>query len=187
MTSNVLVTGGTAGTDFNDLTRMVRAAEIWNPATGLWTTLASSSVERAYHSIALLLPDGRVLQAGGGAAGEVAINQFNAQLFSPPYLFKGTRPRITSVPTTPIIYTHPFRITTPDAAKIAKVTLIRAGSVTHGWDMNQRFQKVNFTRDATGLTVTGITNRKRTPPGHYMIFIVDGNGVPSVGKIVTVK
>jgi hypothetical protein len=59
--------------------------------------------------------------------------------------------------------------------------------VTHGWDMNQRFQKVSFTSDATGLTVTGITNRKRTPPGHYMIFIVDGNGVPSVGKIVTVK
>ena len=185
-TGEVLVTGGTGGTEFNDLTRMVLPAEIWNPATGLWTTLASSSVERAYHSTALLLPDGRVLQTGGGAAGSVAINQLNAQFFSPPYLFRGARPRITGVEST-VRYGRSIRITTPDAAKIAKVTLVRAGSVTHNWDMNQRFQKLSFTKDATGLTVAGLTNRKRTPPGHYMIFILDGNNVPSVGKIINVR
>jgi galactose oxidase len=186
-TGDVLVTGGTAGTDFNDLTTMVRAAEIWNPTTGVWTTMASSSVDRAYHSVALLLPDGRVLQTGGGAAAAVAPNQLNAQYFSPPYLFGGARPVISSVPTS-LRFGQSFRITTSQASRIAKVTLIRTGSVTHGFDMNQRFRQFfTFTKDATGLTMTGITNANLTPPGYYMMFIVDTNGIPSVGKIVKIS
>ena len=186
-TGDVLATGGTAGTEFNDLTRMVRPAEIWNPDTGVWTTMASASVDRAYHSVALLLPDGRVLHAGGGAAGGVAINQFNAQYFSPPYLFRGPRPAISSVSAS-LRFGQSFRITTPHAARIAKVTLVRTGSVTHGVDMNQRFRQFfTFTKDATGITMPGITNRNLTPPGHYMMFIVDSDGVPSVGKIVRIS
>jgi hypothetical protein len=165
---------------------MVRAAEIWNPTTGVWTTMASSSVDRAYHSVALLLPDGRVLQTGGGAAGAVAPNQLNAQYFSPPYLFRGARPGISTMPTT-LRYAQSFRITTSQASRIAKVTLIRTGSVTHGFDMNQRFRQIAFTKDATGLTIPGITNRNLTPPGHYILFIVDTNGVPSVGRIVKIS
>ena len=186
-TGEVLATGGTAGTEFNDLTRMVRPAEIWNPASGVWTTMASSSVDRAYHSVALLLPDGRILHTGGGAAKDVAINQFNAQYFSPPYLFRGARPVISIVPSS-LRYNQSFRITTPHASSIAKVTLIRTGSVTHGFDMNQRFRQFfTFTKDATGLTMAGIPNRNLTPPGYYMIFIVNANGVPSVGKIVKIS
>ena len=186
-TGDVLATGGTAGTGFNDLSQMVRPAEIWNPTTGIWATMASSSVDRAYHSVALLLPDGRVLQTGGGAAGAVAPNQLNAQYFSPPYLFHGARPVISSVPPS-LRFTQPFRITTPHASRIAKVTLIRTGSVTHGLDMNQRFRQFfTFTKDAAGLTMPGITDRNLTPPGYYMIFIVDINGVPSAGKIVKIS
>ena len=80
-----------------------------------------------------------------------------------------------------------FRVATPDAGRISKVSLIRLGSVTHGLDMNQRFQTLGFTRDATGLNVSLTTNRKRTPPGHYMLFILSGAGVPSVAKIVQIK
>lgn len=180
-TGEVLATGGTAGTEFNDLTRMVRAAEIWNPATGLWTTLASGAVERAYHSVALLLPDGRVLETGGGAA-SVAINQPNAQLFSPPYLFRGGRPHITSVAA--LEYGQPFRITTPDADGITRVTLVRAGSVTHGTDMNQRFQRLSFVRESGALTVSAPASRNIAPPGHYLLFVLNGDDVPSVGSMV---
>ncbi|HEX7335864.1 MAG TPA: galactose oxidase-like domain-containing protein [Gemmatimonadales bacterium] len=182
-TGEVLATGGTGGTEFNDLTRMVRAAEIWDPATGLWTTLASSSVDRGYHSVALLLPDGRVLQAGGGAAGGVAIDEMNAQLFSPPYLFRGARPRITAAPTA-IAYGGAFTLTTPDAATIAKVTLVRAGSLTHGSDMNQRFQRLSFSQESGALLVSAPTSRNTAPPGHYLLFILDGNAVPSVAATV---
>ena len=70
-------------------------------------------------------------------------------------------------------YGTTFRVMTPDAAAIAKISLIRLGSVTHAFDMNQRYQRLGFTRDATGLTVTAPTNRNRTPPGHYMLFILN--------------
>jgi len=184
-TGEVLVTSGTAGTVFNDLTRIVRAAEMWNPTTGVWTTLASATTPRAYHSTAILLPDARVLVSGGGDGGRSAI-QKNAEIFSPPYLFRGARPRISSAPTT-VVYNASFRVVTPDAAAITKVALIRIGSVTHGIDMNGRFQRIGFTRDATGLTMAISNGRNRTPPGHYMLFVLNGAGVPSVGKILRVK
>jgi galactose oxidase len=184
-TGEVLVTGGTAGTVHNDLTRIVRAAEIWSPATGLWTTMASGQVERAYHSTSLLLPDGRVLHAGSGSASP-APNQFSAQFFSPPYLFRGSRPVITSAPST-VWYSSTFRVVTPNAASIRKVSLIRLGSVTHGVDMNQRFRWLPYTADATGLTLGAMTDRSRTPPGHYMLFILNENGVPSVAKIIRLR
>ena len=65
-TGEVLATGGVAGTSFNDISQGVHAAEIWNPGTGAWTTMSSSSITRGYHATSLLLPDGRVIHAGSG-------------------------------------------------------------------------------------------------------------------------
>lgn len=170
---------------FNDISKAVRAAELWNPVTATWRTLASSAVSRGYHSTAILLPDGRVLHAGsGGDASEP--DELNAELFSPPYLFKGTRPAITTAPSV-ISYGTSFDVTTSQAASIAKVSLIRLGSVTHSFNMNQRFQRLPFVRGTDKLTISAPTNRKRTPPGHYMLFILDGTGVPSVAKILQVR
>jgi hypothetical protein len=181
-TGDVLVTGGTSGTDFNDLTQPTRAAELWSPTTGIWTILASSTVIRGYHSSSILLPDGRVLHAGSGDK-QGAPDQLNAELFSPPYLFNGPRPTITGAPTA-IAYGDQFTITTPDAEEIAKASLIRLGSATHAFDMNQRFQWLSFAREAGALTVSAPTIPNRAPPGHYMLFILNGNGVPSMAKIV---
>lgn len=183
-TGEVLATGGVAGTAFNDLTQPVHAAEIWNPSTGAWTTLASNTVVRGYHGTSILMPDGRVLHSGSGDGAGLPPER-NAELFSPPYLFRGARPAISSAPTV-IRYNSTFRILTPAASSIGKVSLVRLGSVTHGFDMNQRYQALAFTADATGLTVS-LTTRRHTPPGHYMLFIVSGSSVPSVAKIVQVK
>jgi len=181
-TGEVLVTGGSYGTAFNDFNAGVHAAEIWNPATGVWTTLASNTVTRTYHAVSILLPDGRILHSGSGdAAG--APNERNAEIFSPPYLFKGPRPTIADAPST-VGYGTTFDVTTPDAASIVKMSLIRLGSMTHAFDMNQRFQWLSFTRNGEILTVTAPTSRNRTPPGHYMLFILNGDGVPSVARIV---
>jgi hypothetical protein len=181
-TGEVLVTGGSSGITFNDVKSPVHAAELWNPTTGLWTTLASNVVNRVYHSTSILLPDGRILHTGSGDAGP---DQRNAELFSPPYLFKGARPTISTAPSL-VGYGVSFTVTTPDAAAIAKVSLIRIGSTTHAFDMNQRFRWLSFTRSTGALTVAAPTNANRTPPGHYLLFILDGNGVPSVAKIVKV-
>jgi hypothetical protein len=179
----VLATGGTSSPGFNDGTQAVLAAEMWDPATGAWTTMASMQVKRLYHSTALLLPDGRVLSAGGGRpAGINATDNKNAEIYSPPYLSNGARPTITSAPSR-VSYGQQFFVGTPDAASIAKVTLVGLGSVSHTLNMNQRFRRLSFSQATDGLNVT-ITNRRLSPPSHYMLFILNSNGVPSVAKII---
>ena len=181
-TGEVLATGGVTGTGFNDISQGVHAAEIWNPGTGSWTTMSSSSITRGYHATALLLPDGRVIHAGSGD-GAGAPNERNAEIFSPPYLFRGARPGITSIPED-VGYGASFRVTTPDAGKITHVSFIRLGAVTHAFDQGQRFQRLRFDADNTGLTVTAPSEPNRAPPGYYLLFILNGEDVPSVGRII---
>jgi hypothetical protein len=181
-TGEVLATGGVAGSTFNDVSKGVHAAEVWDPTSGHWTTLASSTITRGYHASSLLLPDGRVLHSGGGD-GAGAPQQNNAEIFSPPYLFRGNRPTITTAPDQ-VGYSTQFRVETPDAATITHVSLIRTGAVTHGFDENQRFQHLTFTADTSGLTINAPTIPDRAPPGYYLLFILNGSDVPSVGKFV---
>jgi len=183
----VLVTGGTSSPGFNDATNSVLEAEIWDPATGQWTAMASMQVPRLYHSTAVLLPDGRVLSAGGGrpSASSGGTDNWNAEIYSPPYLFKGPRPTISSIPAT-LAYGQRFMIQTPDAADIADVTLIRLSSVTHSFNMNQRFTRLTFSRASGALNLTAPSNRNVVPPGHYLFFILNGNGVPSVATIIQI-
>jgi PKD repeat protein len=183
-TGEVLVTGGTSGTAFNDVALGVHAAEVWDPATGIWTTLASNAVSRTYHATSILLPDGRVLHTGSGEGADQP-SELNAELFSPPYLFKGPRPTITAAPSQ-VGYGTTFEVSTPQAAGIARISLIRLGSTTHAFDMNQRFQWLSFAAGDGTLTVAAPANRNDAPPGHYMLFILDGNGVPSAAAIVKV-
>jgi galactose oxidase len=184
-TGEVLATGGVAGTTFDDVSKGVHAAELWNPGTGQWTTLASNAITRGYHGTSLLLPDGRVLNAGSGE-GAGAPDQRNAELFTPPYLLRGARPAITSAPTQ-IRYADQFRIATPQSSSIRKVSFIRLGAVTHAFDENQRFQRLAFTADATGLTVKAPSAPNRTPPGHYMLFILNTDDVPSLARIIRIS
>jgi hypothetical protein len=176
----VLVTGGSSGPGFSNEANPVLPAEVWDPATERWTTLAAEQVPRLYHSTALLLPDGRVLSAGGGEPGT---NHPDGEVFSPPYLLQGPRPTISSAPAT-ASYGQTFSLATPDAAGIAKVSLIRLASVTHAFDENQRYLSLGFTRTATGLNVAAPANPNLAPPGHYMLFLLNGNGVPSVARII---
>ena len=153
---SVLATGGnSSGAGLVDLANGVYAAERWNPATGAWTTLAAESVTRQYHSTALLLPDGRVLSSGGGICGtcdQVGYLAKNAQVFTPPYLFKtdgsgelAARPEIAAAPAV-ANYGLPFQIDTAQAASIAKVALVRLGAVTHSVNMEQRYVPLELHR-----------------------------------------
>lgn len=189
----VLVTGGTSLPN-NDASGAIFAAEIWNPATGKWSLAASTFTRRQYHSIALLLPDGRVLVAGGGWNGGANNDGFHpdAELYSPPYLFNqngalAARPTITSTPQR-VGYGEKFTVQTPEANAIAKVTWIRLGSVTHHFNMNQRINHLSFSKQsASALQVTAPSNRRLAPPGHYMLFLLNGNGVPSIAKIIQIQ
>ncbi len=180
----VLVTGGTSGVPFDDNTNPVYPAELWNPATGTWSILASLSVYRGYHSVALLLPDGRVLSGGGQCYGDTNCNPNSAEIFSPPYLFAGARPTITSAPAS-ISGGQTFFVATPDAANITQVTWIRLGAVTHTFNQEQRINFLSFSQATGGLNVTAPPSANLAPPGFYMLFLLS-SGVPSVASIIQV-
>ena len=181
---NVLATGGSRDISGEFPEYGVLPAELWSPTTQTWTTMASMAVPRMYHSTALLLPDGRILSAGGGRTGDsVSYDFLNAEYYSPAYLFKGARPTITAAPDT-VQYNSSFFVQTPDAASIASVSLIRNGSVTHAVNMDQRYVPLSFTQTAGGLNVQAPANANLAPPGTYMLFIVNSNGVPSIAPFV---
>ena len=193
---SVLATGGnSSGAALVDLNNGVYPAEQWNPATGTWRTLAAMQVTRQYHSTALLLPDGRVLSAGGGICGtcdSVGYLAKNAEVFSPPYLFKkdgsgelAPRPQISSAPDH-VSYNAPLAISTPDAASISKVALVRLGAVTHSVNMEQRYVPLSFTAGSGTVNATAPANANVAPPGVYMLFVIGADGVPSVASMVRV-
>ena len=192
---SVLATGGnSSGAGLVDLNAGVYPAEQWSPATGQWRRLAPMQITRQYHSTALLLADGRVLSSGGGICGtcdQVGYLAKNAEIFSPPYLFQadGTlapRPAIEAVPAA-ATYAVPIEITTANPASISKVALVRLGAVTHSDNMEQRYVPFSFTAGATSITATTPLNANIAPPGPYMLFILDGNGVPSVARMVSIQ
>jgi hypothetical protein len=191
----VLATGGnSSGAGLVDLNAGVYPAEQWNPATGQWRTLAAMQITRQYHSTALLLPDGRVLSSGGGICGtcdQVGYLAKNAEIFSPPYLFQadGTlapRPGIDAAPAS-TSYGVAMDIATGNPASIGKVALVRLGAVTHSDNMEQRYIPLSFTAGATSISAIAPANANVAPPGPYMLFIIDANGVPSVARMVSVQ
>jgi hypothetical protein len=178
----VLVVGGADEVSLID-TAGVLPAEIWNPTTETWTTVAPMARSRMYHSTALLLPDGRVLSAGGGRINPAVTDETNGQFYSPPYLFKGTRPVVSSAPAA-VNYGATFTAAMPNPAAAVRVTLVRASSVTHGVNLDQRFIELTFTTDAGSLLVTAPSDNRSAPAGDYFLFVLDANGVPSLGRVV---
>ena len=179
---SVLVTSGSRKKSETNLTAGVVQAELWSPDTETWTTMASAQKPRIYHSTAVLMPDARVAVSGSGnIAG--ATDQTNLEIYSPPYLFKGARPTITSAPTL-VTYGSSFFVQTPDGANLKAVNLIRPGASTHSFDQDQRFVPVTYSVVSGGIQVTAPSNSNLLPPGYYMLFLVSNAGVPSVAKFV---
>ncbi len=190
----VLATGGnSSAADLLDLANGVLTPERWNPATAVWSPMADMHVDRQYHSVALLLPDGSVLSAGGGycaVCGEVGYHEQNAEIFMPPYLFDddgrlAARPVIEAAPAV-INYEVPFTVQTGEATDIQSVHLIKLGSVTHSQNQEQRLVPLEFSSALGRLIVDAPDSRNTAPPGHYMLIIVDVKGVPSTSAIVQV-
>ncbi len=181
----VFVSGGSAVD--NKANGVAYTAKIWNPANNGWATAATAAKMRLYHSVSLLLPDGRVLTAGGGVPGPVL--NLNAEIYTPPYLYKqdwsatlATRPVITSAPATAAWgSTVPVTI---NASGVSKVTLVKTGSATHTVDFDQRFLTLAFTASGTQVNVTLPASANLAPPGNYMLFVFNSAGVPSVARTV---
>jgi galactose oxidase len=182
----VLVSGGT--TYGNSIADAVLTPELWDPATESFTNLAPMQVKRVYHSTALLLPNGKVLHLGGNSEPSGGVDEFRAQLFSPPYLFKDSRAEIASCPTS-AGYGQKILVSTANSTLVKRVTLVKLGSVTHAFNMGQRGNELSFQRKAgttTTLEVTTPANVNSCPPGHYMLFLITATGVPSTAKVIQI-
>jgi hypothetical protein len=184
----ILATGGSLNDE--DTTTASLNADLYDPATNTFSSAGANSYARLYHSVSLLLPDGTVWLAGGNP--QRGTYEQRMEIYEPAYLFttdalgnviQAPRPSISGSPTS-ISYGSSFTVQTPDATSISSVALIRNGSPTHAFDMDQRFVGLSFTPGSGALTVTAPPNGNIAPPGYYMLFLVDSSGVPSVAKFV---
>lgn len=161
--------------------------EIYDPATDTWTVGAPLNFPRQYHSVCVLLPDGKVLAAGGVAPGTTDPDQHSMELYSPGYLSLGTRPASANAPPA-VTYASIFVIETPQAADINAIALIAPIAVTHHTDAGQRYIKLPIrSRTATTLETAAPAHGNIAPPGYYMLFVVDNQGVPSEARFVLIS
>ncbi|MGP4046141.1 galactose oxidase-like domain-containing protein [Streptomyces sp. 2A115] len=186
----VFVSGGSLKQEDEPLAR--HEAEIYDPVSGSWSLMAAATVSRLYHSTAVLLPDGRVVAAGGNPEGGDSVfweppdenEELRLEVFSPPYLFRGPRPTIGSVPEE-WQYGETVTVVTPQAGSIRWASLVRNGVTTHSFDSSQRLVELAIARQGGGTLDARVTdNRNIAPPGWYMLFLVDEEGVPSMAEWV---
>ena len=172
----VLVTGG--GLRGETRADAVHLAEIYDPATNTLRPVAEATVSRLYHSVALLLPDGRVVTAGSNP--DRGDDELRLELYHPPYLFRGARPLLESAPAE-WRYGDTVEVSTPSAMVLRWAELVRPMATTHSDDTSQRLVDLPIVcRDACTITVEVPGNPNLAPPGWYMLFVVDDCGIPSV-------
>jgi Domain of unknown function (DUF1929) len=192
-TGDVFVCGGVRTMGPNSDSTGVRRAELYRSATNQWSTLQPANVVRNYHSVALLMPDGRVWTAGSNKNGaqsfpipNVDNRELRIEIYEPSYVGQ-SRPKIQGAPAT-ITYATPFTVETTQSKSIRRVALIRTGSVTHSFNSDQRYVACTFERSgAHRLRVTAPPTSAIAPPGHYLLFVVNQNRVPSEGRFVRIK
>jgi hypothetical protein len=152
-------------------------AEIYHPQTNTWTVVESPTVPRVYHSMALLLPDGRVLTAGGNP--KRGVNELRIEIYSPTYMSK-TRPVIEGAPSS-TTYGSTLVVGYRPGPNIKWAQLVRPSATTHSCDTEQRLVDLPIiSRNANSTLSLAVTsNRNLAPPGWYMLFLTDTANVPS--------
>jgi hypothetical protein len=173
-------------------------AERWDPSLDApdkrWAKMAAASVPRLYHSVALLLPDGRVISAGGNPDKGNQVpwlppdpnEEMRLEIYSPPYLFKDSRPVIADAPQT-IEHGQLLKVRTPQAAQIKWVNLLRPGLTTHSFNGEQRLIDLPIQTKQGDSIQTKVTDSSAIAPrGWYMLFLTDNDGIPSVARWIQV-
>jgi plastocyanin len=176
----VLVTGGSVMSE--DVTTATLESEIYNPTTKTWTLAAKSTVPRVYHGVALLLPDARVITAGSNP--NQKDDELRLELYHPPYLFRGPRPFIEQAPSA-VYYGDTITLESPQANDIKWVELVHPGATTHSSDTSQRLVDMPFKREGFCRIKAHVPKEPNlAPPGWYMLFVTNRQGVPSIAKWV---
>ncbi len=185
----VLIVGGnSSGTEFSDQGTIL-TPEIWNPTTRAWRSVADMSVPRNYHSVALLMTDGRVWSGGGGLCA-CSADHPDHQVYSPPYLFNAdgspaTRPVISAAPD---VVTFGRTVAVQATAGVQKFSLIKLSALTHVLNSDLRYLSVPFSETSAGrYQLTLHSNKNVLTPGYWMLFAVNSQGTPSIAKVLKVS
>ncbi len=181
----IIATGGSVNDE--DASTESLNADVYDSVSGARSSGGANAFARLYHSNSILLPDATVLLVGGNPAR--GTYESHMEIYTPAYLYNSsgqlaTRPTITSVSSSVLGYNAGFTITTPNASTISSVVLMRAGAVTHAFDMDQRMVGLSFTAGSGVLNATTPTNGNLAPPGYYLLFVLNSSGVPSVAQFV---
>jgi hypothetical protein len=181
----VLAVGGSRNDE--DAATASLNADLYDPVTNTFASAGANVFPRLYHSNSLLLADATVLLAGGNPSR--GNYQAQMEVYSPAYLFnpdgtRAVRPTITGVSAGPLAYGNTFQVHTPDAADIGSIVLVRPGTPTHAFDMEQRLVGLSFSTGDGVLNVTAPPTGNVAPPGYYMLFILNSAGAPSVASFV---
>jgi Domain of unknown function (DUF1929)/Glyoxal oxidase N-terminus len=181
----VLVTSGSA-TGRSDMgIDPVLPIEVFDPVSETWTTVAPMFTPRSYHATAILLPGAQVLMGGKDFLFNLPPYDYpehRLEIFSPPYLFRGARPAVSGAPTN-VGYGATF--TVHASQPISTVVLMRPGSVTHSYNMEQRLVGLDIEGQVGNqLTLQAPPNANIAPPGYYMLFVLNADGVPSEAVFV---
>jgi galactose oxidase len=193
----VFVTGGQTWARVFQDTDSIVYPELFNPYTKQWRTLAPEAIPRNYHSISILLADGRVFSGGGGLCWtggncDPSANHPNGQIFSPPYLFNSdgsiaTRPVISSVNLQSVKVGGTFTINMSTSASDLKFVLVRMGSVTHSVNTDQRrIPLTNVSGSGTRYSVRLPNDSGVLIPGAYYLFVLSGRGTPSLARTIQI-
>lgn len=184
----IVIGGNTSAVIFSD-SGTVYEPEVWNRDSDTWTIQAPAAVPRNYHSVALMLPDGRIFSGGGGLSGNAATNHQNAQFFSPSYLFNpdgsaATRPEISSAPDAA---GTGQTIEATASHDVSRFTMLRMTATTHAFSSDVRFLEVPFGRISNSrYELTLHSNPNVLLPGFWMLFALNENGVPSEAKVLKI-
>ena len=170
-----------------NVTKSKLPGEIYDPyaTSPSWSVVATPSISgRVYHAVAVLLPDGSVITAGGNPSRAVYENRL--EIYRPAYMSQ-PRPVIQGAPSS-VVAGGQITIQTPQASSTQWVHLIRPMATTHSWDSEQRLVDLPInSRTSTSLIVTVSSNRNLAPVGWYMLFIADTARIPSVAKWIQLK
>ncbi|MEZ4330288.1 MAG: NPCBM/NEW2 domain-containing protein [Myxococcota bacterium] len=186
----LLVIGGNRVARQFDDTDSNMAAEIYDPALDVWRVVDDIDVPRNYHSTALLLKDGRVLSAGGGACSGCPADHLDGQIYSPAYLFESdgspaVRPTV-SVPAAAQLHAGDS-LTVTASPTTTSFSVVRLSATTHHMNTDQRYLPIPAVANGDGTwTLAFPSNPNVLIVGHYFLFALDADGTPSIGETIQV-
>lgn len=187
----ILINGGTTTGNSQDPDNAILQSTIFDPFQGTVTEVDSEDVMRLYHSSSTLLADGTILSMGGGGLNNT-LDFMDAQIYQPDYLFNddGTladRPEITAAPDS-LEPGETFTISVDDASAIARITLVKTGAVTHSINMDPGRMDLAFTvLNNNEIQITVPDNPYVVGAGNWMLFAINGDGVPSEAPIISIE